>query len=138
MFDKLDGEIPPTQAAYRADRSTTEHVFAAKVLVEKAITSANYPIHLLMIDMSKAFNTINRTTLMQELAKVLDPDELHIINVLINTELKIRSRNEKSDDFEIDTSVPQGDCVSANLFTFYLEKALGSNEHVNAPWWSAP
>ena len=75
---------------------------------------------------------------MQELAKVLDPDELHIINLLINTELKIRCRNEKSDAFEIDTSVPQGDCVSANLFTFYLEKVLDSNEHVNAPWWSAP
>ena len=38
--------------------------------------------------MSKAFDTVNRSTLMQELAKVLDPDELHIINVLTNTQLK--------------------------------------------------
>ena len=57
--DKLDAEIPLSQAAYRAGRSTTEHVFAAKVLVEKAITSANYPIDLLMLDMLKAFDTIN-------------------------------------------------------------------------------
>ena len=28
-----------------------------------------------------------------------------------------------------DTGVPQGDCVSTNLFTFYLAKALDSNEH---------
>ena len=41
IVDKLDPEIPPSQAAYRAGRSTTEHVFAAKVLVEKAILSAN-------------------------------------------------------------------------------------------------
>ena len=34
-----------------------------------------------------------------------------------------------SDAFETDTGVPQGDCVSANLFTFYLAKALGSNKH---------
>ena len=88
--DKLDAEIPPSQAAYRAGRSTTEHVFAAKLLVEKAITSANYPIHLLMLDMSKAFNTVNRSTLVQELTKVLNPDEIHIINVLTNTQLKIR------------------------------------------------
>ena len=36
IVDKLDAEIPPSQEAYRAGRSTTEHVFAAKVLVEKA------------------------------------------------------------------------------------------------------
>ena len=94
IVDKLDAEIPPSQAAYRAGRSTTEHVFAAKVSVEKAVTSANYPIYLLILDMSKAFDTVNRSTLMQELAKVLDPDELHIINVLTNTQLKIWCRKE--------------------------------------------
>ena len=76
IADKLDAEIPPSQAAYRAGRSTTEYVLAAKVLVEKTITSANYPIHLLMLDMSKTFNTVNRSMLMQQLEKVLDPDEL--------------------------------------------------------------
>ena len=116
IVDKLNVELPPFQAAYRAGRSTTEHVFATKVLVGKAITSANYPIHLLMLDMSKAFDTVNRSTLMQELTKVLDPDELHLINVITNTQLKIRCRNEKSNAFEKDTSVLQGDCVSANLY----------------------
>ena len=90
IVDKLDAEIPPSQASYRAGRITTEHVFAAKVLVEKAITSANYPIHLLTLNMSKAFYTVNRSTLMHELAKVLDPNELHIINILTNIQLKIR------------------------------------------------
>ena len=56
IVDKLDADILPSQAAYRADRITTEHVFSAKVLVEKAITSANYPIHMLMLDMSKDFD----------------------------------------------------------------------------------
>ena len=66
---------------------------------------------------------------MQKLAKVLDPDELHIINVLTNTQPKIWYGNEKSDAFETDTSFPQGDSVSVNLFTFYLAKPLDSNEH---------
>ena len=129
IVDKLDAEIPPSQAAYRAGRSTKEHEFEAKVLMEKAITSANYPIHLLMLDMSKAFDTVHQSMLMQELAKVLDPNKLHIINVLTKTQLKIRCRNEKNDAFETDTGVPQGDCVSTNLFTFYLVKALDSNKH---------
>ena len=41
----------------------------------------------------------------------------------------MRWGNEKSDPFETDTGVSQGGCVSANLFTFYLVKALGSNKH---------
>ena len=129
IADKLNAEIPPSQAAYRAGRSTTEHVFAAKVLVEKAITSANYPVYLLMLEMLKAFGNVNQSMLKQELAKVLNPDELHIINVLTNTQLKIWCGKEKSDAFETDTGVLQGDCVSGNLFTFYLAKALGSNKH---------
>ena len=64
--------------------------------------------------------------LMQELLKLLNPDELHIINVLTNTQRKIFC-----DAFETDTGVPQGDCVSANLFKLYLAKALDSNKHDN-------
>ena len=90
---------------------------------------ANYLIHLLILDMLKTFDAINRSMLMQELAKVLDPNKLHIIKVLTNPQLKIWCGNEKSDAFETDTGVPQGDCVWANLFTFYLAKALDSNKH---------
>ena len=74
---------------------------------------------------------------MQELVKVLDPEELHIINVLTNTQLKNQCGNEKSDAFETDTGVNQGDCVSVNLFTFYLEKALCTNEHGSHDYCSA-
>ena len=40
-----------------------EHVFMFRILAEKAITSSNYKIHLQMLDMSKAFNTMWRETL---------------------------------------------------------------------------
>ena len=59
----------------------------------------------------------------------MDPNKLHIIKVLTNPQLKIWCGSEKSDAFETDTGVPQGDCVWANLFTFYLAKALDSNKH---------
>ncbi len=50
--------IPITQAAYQAGQSTTEHVLAVKMLAELATTSSNYTLHLLMLDMSKAFDTM--------------------------------------------------------------------------------
>ena len=63
--------IPLTQAAYNEGRSTTELVLALRLLAEKAITSSNYEIHLLMLDMSKAFDTIQRGTLFEDLKGTL-------------------------------------------------------------------
>ena len=60
---RMEAKIPASQAAYRSGRSTTEHVFATKVLSEKALTSKNHPIFIMILDMSKAFDTVNRETL---------------------------------------------------------------------------
>ena len=60
ISDKIDSMIHLSQAAYIKGRSTAEHVFAMKILCEKAITSCNYSTHILLLDMTKAFDTINR------------------------------------------------------------------------------
>ena len=75
--------IPLSQAAYRKGRTTTEHVFAMKILCEKAITSCDYSTHILMLDMTKAFDTINIEHLYELLSDILDPDELSIMNILM-------------------------------------------------------
>ena len=64
-WKKMERRIPPDQPAYQKGRSTTEQVFCLKVLVEKAITSQDYKIIIMMIDMSKAFDTVNRKKLME-------------------------------------------------------------------------
>ena len=57
-IERVDATITNSQAAYRRGRSTTEHVFAAKILAEKAIASVDYTIYILLFDMSKAFDTV--------------------------------------------------------------------------------
>ena len=39
-----------------------------KIMAENAITSDSYEFHLLLLDMSKAFDTVHRTKLMQQLS----------------------------------------------------------------------
>ena len=90
IIDRLDAWIPNSQAAYRTGRSTTEHVFTAKILCEKAITSKDNPMNLLMLDMSKAFDTINRQMLIEKLAETINDDELHVISIMLNTILQVR------------------------------------------------
>ena len=75
-WDRLSTRIPIAQSAYQSGRSTTEQAFAIKMLVEKAITSSTYNniIYLLLLDMSKAFDTVCRNKLLKDLQEVLEPD----------------------------------------------------------------
>ena len=122
---KIDKEIPIEQAAYRAGRGTTEHAFAYKLLTEKAITSKNYTTNITLMDMSKAFDTVRRETLMEDLKATLTTSELHIIKIMVeDVKLSVRIDQITSDPFTTKMGVPQGDCLSPILFTLYLAKAL--------------
>ena len=75
--------------------------------------------------MSKAFDTINRKLLLEELEEVLEPDEMHILSIITNRPiLSIKLEDQLSDSFETYQGICQGDCLSAVLFIFYLARAL--------------
>ncbi len=132
--NKLSRKIPVTQAAYRNGRSTTELIFSLKVLAEKAITSSSYQVTVLLLDMSKAFDTVDRGMLFEDLKEVLDQDELHMISILLkDVQLTVRINKEKGESFTTNVGVPQGDCLSPVLFTYYLAKALKGEETPTIP-----
>ena len=43
-----------------------------------------------MLDMSKAFDTMDRAILLKDLKIILDPEELHLIKIMLNTELTVQ------------------------------------------------
>ena len=85
IWNRLSKDIPTEQAAYQPGRGTTEHVWAVKMITEKAIISSNYEIYLILLDMSKAFDTVNRKILFDHLEETLAPDELYIMSRLTNS-----------------------------------------------------
>ena len=131
-LDKVLLKIPNTQAAYQQGRSTTELVFSMKVLAEKAITSENYEIMLLLFDMSKAFDTVRRNELFKILKEVLDNDDLHMMKILVeNVKLKVKIGSEIGKDIHTNIGIPQGDCLSPIFFIVYLAEALKPILHSN-------
>ena len=44
---------------------------------------------------------------------------------MLEVSLTVRCGNSTSETFATNTGAPQGDCASANEFTFYLAKSLG-------------
>ena len=78
----------------------------------------NMDFTFLMMDMSQAFDTVNRKTLMQDLRSILDPGELHIIKVMIeDVRLIVDVDGNRGQPFETNVGTPQGDCLSPTLFT---------------------
>ena len=124
-WERLAKKIPKSQAAYQRGRGTTEQVLALKIMIDKALISRDYDVFLLLLDMSKAFDTVNRKTLIQELQNVLQPDELHLLSVLTNRpNLSVFLDGETGEGFDTHVGICQGDCLSAILFIFYLSCAL--------------
>ena len=96
IWNRLKSHIPYKQAAYQPGRSTTEIVHAVKLLMEKAILANDYHIYLLLLDMSKAFDTVNRRILSEHLEEILNKDEMNIIGILTNKpELQLKSDHKR-------------------------------------------
>ena len=66
-----------------------------------------------MLDMSKAFDTVDRAILLKDLKVILNPDELHLIKIILNAKLPKL-------------------CFIPNEFLLYLMKALykENNDHI--------
>ena len=100
---------------------------------EWASTSKDEKVYLLLSYMSKPFETIIKKLQIEELSEVLEPDELHLAKNLLSIELAIRNGSIKGDFFKTDTGAPQGDCLSAVQFTFYLAETLKNSEKLKIP-----
>ena len=121
---RLDHETPITRIAYRKERSTTEHIFAAKMAIEQITNARNETLHLVLLDMSKAFDSIKRKDLIEHLQHIIAADEPHIMKKMLEVSLVVRCEDSISEPFHTNTGAPQGDCASTNSFTYYLAKSL--------------
>ena len=112
------------QSAYQKGRGTDDAVFAHRLIISKGL-KFKWKTFVLGIDLSKAFDTIDRRKLMSVLEGIVDADCLYLISKLMcNTSDSIRLEGILGDSFETNMGVPQGDSISPILFIIYLEAVM--------------
>ena len=78
-----------------------------------------------MLDMSKAFDTIQKGTLFEDLKEILTIDELDLIHLLLNyVQLAVKLENKIGKLFESRIGSPQGDAASALFLIINLAVSL--------------
>ena len=105
--------MPISQAAYCKNRSTTEHIFAT-----------DKTVYLPLLEMSKAFGSMQRNTLIEEPKNVLNQDELHLTQILLDMTISVKCGKYKSQFFSTDTGAPQGRLPKRMWVYFYLAKSF--------------
>ena len=81
--------------------------------------------------MSRAFDTIDRASVLNGLKEVLEKDEIHLISLLIkDVILSVKCDNHIGREFTTNIGSPQGDCASPLLFIFELSKALEKSKQI--------
>ena len=130
--------VAEPQCSFRRGRGTAEMIFAARQIQEKCIEQQKNLLAV-FIDLTKAFDTVNRHAQWQVLTKNGIPTKIvNILKSLHNRMLgTVKINGETTDSFPISTVVKQGCTIAPTLFIIYFDTMLkeaprNCNEGINA------
>jgi len=96
-------------------------IFSLRQIQEKCIEQ-NIPLYMIFVDFTKAFNTVNRSTLWMVLKKLGCTNQFTNLIAALHTGMKafVKLKRNFSAPLEITNSVKQGCVLAPTLFSIYL------------------
>lgn len=113
--------LPESQCGFRKDRSTSDMIFCLRQLQEKA-REQNKDLFVAFIDLTKAFDTVNRPMLWILLSKIgVPPKFLSILRQMHEgMQARVQTCGTLSEPFSVEVGVKQGCVLAPVLFSVYL------------------
>ena len=119
------GLIPESQNGFMPGRSTIDPCFSLRLLQEKCMLHGQ-DLYLLFIDLTKAFDTVNRSGLWSLLEKIGCPD--HFIKMIRafhdNMKVTVREGNKRAEPFVVTNGTKQGCVLAPTLFSIFFSLML--------------
>ena len=122
-----DNVLPESQCGFRAGRGTTDMIFALRQIQEKC-REQNQDIYTVFIDLTKAFDSVNRTGLWKLLAKVGCPDTfVDVIRSFHDAMMaRVQDQGTQSDAFIVSNGTKQGCMMAPMLFSIMFSFMLSA------------
>ena len=117
--------LPETQCGFRRNRGTTDMVFVLRQIQEKC-REQNKGLYITFVDLTKAFDTVNRKALWQVMKRLGCPSKfLTMIMELHEGQMgQVRLGNDLSQPFSICNGVKQGCVLASTLFSVFFSMML--------------
>ena len=120
----VDEVCPESQCGFRKNRGTIDMLFVARQIQEKA-REQQRDLCVAFIDLSKAFDTVDRQMLWRVLSKFGCPDKFVKMIRAFHSGMSatVFVGGEESDPFEVNVGVKQGCAMAPVLFNIFLAAA---------------
>ena len=116
-----NGVLQESQCGFRKARGTADMIFSARQLQEKC-REQRVGLYQVFIDLTKAFDTVNRSALWKILSKLGCPDKFTNILKSFHDDMKVwvALSGDLSDPISVENGVKQGDIPAPTLFAIYF------------------
>ena len=116
-----DNVLPESQCGFRSSRRTVDMIFTIRQLQEKC-QKQRRNLFQVFIDLTKAFDTVNREALWLILGKLRCPEKLISILKLFHHDMKttLNIGGKLAEPSTVGNGVKQGDTLAPTLFAFYF------------------
>lgn len=120
----VDNVCPETQCGFRKERGTMDMIFTARQLQEKC-REQHQNLCLAFIDLTKAFDTVNREMMWRVMKKFGCPDKFTAITRAFHDNMRasVVIGGEETSTFNVELGVKQGCVIAPVLFNIYLAAA---------------